>query len=263
MDRSELDGDDAEVELIPAIDLRGGRVVRLVRGELERATVYAEDPVAQARSWEEQGAARLHLVDLDGAVAGAPAQAGLIRRIVVAVNVPCQVSGGLRDERAVARALESGSDRVVMGTALLAEPRLAARLVRDHGSARIVAGLDVRGGTAVGDGWVRGASGRPFEDALRSLHDAGIEWFVVTSIAQDGTLDGPDLRLLESARTTAPGAQVIASGGIGSLDDIRRLGEAGFPAVILGRALYDGRFSLAEAIATSSAGVRSARSNSG
>ena len=236
------------MEIIPAIDVRGGRVVRLRQGDFAQETVYGDDPVAVARAWAEQGAARLHLVDLDGAAAGHRAQGETIDRIVAAVDVPCQVAGGLRDADAVEHAFEGGADRVVLGTALLERPKLAWAIVERYGPDRIVAALDVRGGHAVGGGWLSGATSRDFLDAVRSLRATGLRLFAVTAIERDGTLEGPDTALFRAVLDTAPEARVIASGGIGSTADIAAAAAAGCEAAILGRALYDGRLTLAEAM---------------
>ncbi|CAN5606851.1 1-(5-phosphoribosyl)-5-[(5-phosphoribosylamino)methylideneamino]imidazole-4-carboxamide isomerase [soil metagenome] len=237
------------MELIPAIDLRGGRVVRLLHGDFARSTDYGADPIAVARAWESEGASRLHLVDLDGAREGFPAQADLLRRIVESVGIPCQVAGGLRTAAAVQAALGTGADRVVLGTALLADPGLGRRLVGIHGRERIVAGLDVRGQDAVGDAWGSGAATRPLWEVLVALVDAGVGTFVVTAITRDGALSGPDLALLQDVRTAARNADLIASGGVATLDDVRALAAEQYAGAILGRALYEGRFTLGEALA--------------
>jgi phosphoribosylformimino-5-aminoimidazole carboxamide ribotide isomerase len=236
------------VELIPAIDLLDGRVVRLAQGDYARVTVYGDDPVAMARRWAEEGATRIHVVDLAGARDGRPAQAGIVARVVEAAGVPCQVAGGIRTEAAVAEMLETGADRVVLGSALVRDPGLASRLVESHGVARIVAALDVRDGQALGDGWVAGASGAPVLELVRRLADGGVGWMAVTAIARDGLLGGPDLDLLEDVRRAASGASIIASAGVTTVDDIRALAKRGFHGAILGRALYEGTLSLREAL---------------
>ena len=237
------------MELIPAVDLRNGHVVRLRQGDFGRTTDYGADPIAIARRWVADGAPRLHIVDLDGAEQGRPVQARLIARIVAAVGVPCQVAGGLRDAASVARTLAGGSDRVVLGTSLLDEPTLARQLITTHGEERIVAALDVRDGRAVGRGWAGGAVGVELSDAIVRLRDAGVGIFAVTAIARDGMLAGPDLGLLARSRRATVGRQLIASGGIRSLADLRALRDAGCDGAILGRALYEGRLRLAAAIA--------------
>jgi phosphoribosylformimino-5-aminoimidazole carboxamide ribotide isomerase len=236
------------MEIIPAIDIRGGRVVRLRQGDFARETVYDEDPVSVARRWVELGAARLHVVDLDGAAVGRRAQGEVIDRIAASVDAPCQVAGGLRDADAVERAFEGGADRVVLGTALLERPKLAWAIVERYGPDRIVAALDVRNGRAVGGGWLAGATSRDFLHAVRSLRATGLRLFAVTAIERDGTLEGPDTALFRAVVEAAPEARVIASGGIASAADIAAAAAAGCEAAILGRALYDGRIALADAM---------------
>jgi phosphoribosylformimino-5-aminoimidazole carboxamide ribotide isomerase len=236
------------MELIPAIDLLGGRVVRLAQGDYERVTAYGDDPIATARRWVADGATRLHLVDLDGARAGRPVQAELITRIVAEAGVPCQVAGGLRDAAAVDAALATGADRAILGSALVRDPMLARTLVDRHGGGAIVAAVDVRDGRALGDGWVPGASGTPALVLVTALASHGVRWFAVTAIARDGLLEGPDLDLLDAVAATAPGSRIIASAGIADIADIMALTRHGFAGAILGRALYEGRLTLPEAL---------------
>lgn len=234
------------MELIPAIDLLGGRVVRLRQGDFTAATEYG-DPVEVAGRWVGEGATRLHLVDLDGARDGRPAQAELIARLVQATGAPCQVAGGLRDEATVAAALASGADRVVLGTLLLQSPQLVRRLVERFGAERLVGSIDVREGSVVGEGWRDAAARVPLGSALEAARAAGLRTLVVTAIRRDGVLVGPDVALLEEARRLFPEAYLICAGGIGSLEDVRELAKRRFAGVILGRALYEARFSLGDA----------------
>jgi phosphoribosylformimino-5-aminoimidazole carboxamide ribotide isomerase len=242
-------GPASAFELLPAIDLRGGRVVRLVEGDFARETAYSDDPVGMAQAFADRGATWIHVVDLDGARAGDPVQAATIRAVVGAVDgrARCQVAGGLRSEAAVAAALQAGAARVVVGTAAIRDPAFAGRLVAQHGPDRIVAALDVRDGLALGEGWRPGAPGVPPVDAVAALADNGVAMFVVTGIARDGRLEGPDLDLLASLVALDRG-RVIASGGIGSVDDLRRVRDLGCVGAIVGTALYEGRLDLGEAI---------------
>ncbi|HEX5466108.1 MAG TPA: 1-(5-phosphoribosyl)-5-[(5-phosphoribosylamino)methylideneamino] imidazole-4-carboxamide isomerase [Candidatus Limnocylindrales bacterium] len=235
------------MEVIPALDLRGGRVVRLHQGAFDRETGYGTDPLAVAARWVAAGATRLHLVDLDGARLGVPVQAALVAAIVAAISVPCQVAGGLRDEAAVGAALAAGAERAVLGSALLADPSLAERLVVRYGPDRIVAALDVRDGQALGDGWTAGARRRPVPEVLAELTATGLRRAVVTAIERDGDLSGPDLGLMAAVRRAAPGLEVIASGGVRGLDDLRALADLGCSGAIVGKALYEGRLDLGQA----------------
>jgi phosphoribosylformimino-5-aminoimidazole carboxamide ribotide isomerase len=236
------------MELIPAIDLLGGQVVRLRQGRFEDVTVFSDDPPAVASRWAGEGATRLHLVDLDGARSGSPTAWPVVDAVVAAVSVPVQLAGGIRTDADVERALASGVDRVVLGTVLLRDAATAPRLVRRFGPERIVAALDVRDGQAVGQGWVAGAVGEPAEALARRLRQAGIATFAVTAIARDGVLGGPDIPLLARMAREVGAASLIASGGVSTVDDVRALARAGFGGAILGRALYEDRLDLREAI---------------
>ncbi|HEU4673363.1 MAG TPA: HisA/HisF-related TIM barrel protein [Candidatus Limnocylindrales bacterium] len=237
----------AEFELIPAIDLRGGRVVRLVEGDFERSTDYSDDPVAVAIAFATAGARWIHVVDLDGALEGRPVQAAAVEAIAASLPAGTQLEfgGGLRTEGDV-RALLAIVGRVVVGTGLLADPAFAARLVRAHGHERIVAALDVRHGRAVGDGWRHDAQALTLEDAWARARAAGIRRAIVTAIARDGSLGGPDLELLGSL-ATAGGIDVVASGGIRNLDDVLAVRAIGCAGAIVGRAIYERTLDLAAA----------------
>jgi phosphoribosylformimino-5-aminoimidazole carboxamide ribotide isomerase len=242
-------------EILPAIDLRGGRVVRLQQGDFARETVFGDDPVAVAESFAQQGARWLHVVDLDGARSGTSAHVEVIARIVAAVDptVAVEVAGGMRSAADVERVLASGAARVVIGTAAIADPSFASGLVERHGSDRIVVAVDVREGQAIGHGWVAGAVGVPVPAALDALTAAGVTVFEVTAIARDGLADGPDLGLYRDLVGRVDG-RVIASGGIRDGADIEAARAAGCAGVIIGRALYDGSLSLSAALAAVGAG---------
>jgi phosphoribosylformimino-5-aminoimidazole carboxamide ribotide isomerase len=239
----------SEFALLPAIDLRGGRVVRLLRGDFAAETVYGDDPVAVAERFVADGAQWLHVVDLDGARDPAARQVGVVTAIAARVGrqAVVEVAGGLRDEASVEAILAAGAGRVVVGTAALRDPAFAGRLAARFGSPRVVVALDVRDGLAVGHGWVPGASGAPVGDALARLADQGIEVFEVTAIDRDGTLAGPDLDLLERLVALGRGA-IIASAGVASLRDLAAVQAAGCAGAIVGRAIYEGRFSVADAL---------------
>lgn len=237
------------MDLYPAIDLRDGRCVRLYQGDYDRETVYGDDPVAQAEAFAEAGARWIHVVDLDAARTGRAANRAVIAAIVAAVPVPVQVGGGVRDEAAAMALFDAGVARVVMGTAALEQPSLVHRLAASH---QVAVGLDQRDGTIVVRGWER-ASDRDPLDLVREFADAGVAAFVVTEVSRDGTLEGPDLDGL-GAVLAATDVAVIASGGVGSLDHLRDLarlevGGRRLEGIIVGRALYEGRFVLEDALA--------------
>jgi phosphoribosylformimino-5-aminoimidazole carboxamide ribotide isomerase len=237
------------VLIFPAIDLRGGQCVRLRQGDYEQETVFGSDPAAMARRWAERGARYLHLVDLDGARAGHPVNGPSVQDIVAAVDVPCQLGGGLRTEDDVARALGWGVARVVIGTRALKDPAGAEALCRRF-PGRVVLGIDARDGKAATDGWLESSATSAIDLARR-----GAAWplaaLVYTDISRDGMLVGPNVgALAELARAVA--LPVIASGGVTTLEDVRRLARLGLAGCIIGRALYEGRLDLAEAIAVSS-----------
>lgn len=237
-------------EILPAIDLRGGRVVRLRQGDFARETAYSDDPVDIARGFADAGARWLHVVDLDGARSGAPTHGAVIAAIVRAVGARCQVevAGGLRDEAAVAAALAAGAARVVVGTAALRDPAVAGRLVAAHGTDHVAVAIDVRDGLAVGHGWSTDASGVDAGEVLERLADVGVTTFEVTAIERDGLLQGPNLSLYERLVRAGPGS-IIASGGVTTLDDLRALRACGCAGAIVGRAIYEGRLDIAEALA--------------
>jgi phosphoribosylformimino-5-aminoimidazole carboxamide ribotide isomerase len=239
------------VILYPAIDIRGGQAVRLLRGDYERETAYDADPVDAARRWAGEGAEFLHVVDLDGAKAGEPRNLEAVRRIAAAVECPIQVGGGLREKGAVDAVLAAGAARVVIGTAALRDPEFLAAVLAEHGE-RVVVSVDARGGKVSLSGWTE-ATDRDVAEAVAELGDRGVARFLCTEIDVDGTMEGPALR--ELARiAAATSARVIASGGVGTLADLEALALGGTLApnlegAIVGRALYERRFTVAEGIA--------------
>jgi len=234
-------------QVIPAIDLRAGRCVRLFQGEYARETVFADDPVAVARRWEAEGARRLHLVDLDGARAGRPLQIAVVREIAAAVNVPVQLGGGLRSRENVQAALEAGVDRAIIGTAAL-DLTHAAALFAEFGE-RLAVGIDARGGRVAIQGWEQ-ESGWDALELARRLEALGARRVIFTDIARDGTLTGP---ALEATRAIAESLSipVIASGGVGARADLHALAAlapAGVEGAIVGRALYTGAIHLPQVL---------------
>ena len=228
--------------IIPAIDLQGGRCVRLLRGDFAQETVYGDDPVEVARHWRDAGAELLHIVDLDGARAGRPAQLDLIRRI--AAVTPIQVGGGLRTAADVQAASDAGAQRLVVGTGAL-DLEFAHRLAETYGE-RLVVALDTRDGMVAVQGWVEQSSWTMI-DLARALIDAGVRRFLHTDVERDGALTSPNFTSMEAL--IALGAPVIASGGVASLDHIRQLRDLGAEAAIVGRALYERTIDLGEAVA--------------
>jgi phosphoribosylformimino-5-aminoimidazole carboxamide ribotide isomerase len=237
-------------DLLPAIDLHGGRVVRLLRGDYGAVTTYGDDPAALAESFVAAGMRWLHVVDLDGARDPASRQTSLVAAIIARVGdrAAVEVAGGLRDDRAVEASIEAGAARVILGTAALRDPAFAGRLAERFGAERIAVALDVREGHAVGQGWVQGAAGSPVAEALTRLADQGIRTFEVTAIHRDGTLDGPDLALLGDLVRLRRGA-IVASAGIASAADVTAVRALGCAGAIVGRALYEGRLTLEDALA--------------
>jgi len=239
----------SDFDILPAIDLRGGHVVRLRQGDFAREIVFADDPAEVARQFVREGAAWLHVVDLDGARTGVPAGESVVASIIATVEngAAIEVAGGLRTRESIAQLLDAGATRVVLGTAALRAPSFAGQAVATHGADRIAVAIDVRGGLAFGEGWRVGASGVPAETALKALSDQGAVTFEATAIDRDGQLRGPDLGLLHRLVALDRG-RIIASGGITTLDDVRAVREIGCAGAIVGRALYEGRISLAEAL---------------
>ncbi len=234
------------MQVIPAIDLRGGLCVRLRQGDYGRETVFGDDPEAMAARWEGEGATRIHLVDLDGAKAGHPVNVDPVRSIVRRVTVPCQLGGGVRDRQTISTWLEAGLERVIVGTQALRDPDWFCAMVQEF-PGRLVLGLDAREGKVATHGWletsdvVAGALAEQFD----ALPLAGV---IYTDIARDGTLRGPNLEAISdlAGRLKTP---LIASGGVGSLEDLERLARLPVAGCIVGRALYEGKFTLAEASA--------------
>jgi len=237
------------VILFPAIDLKGGQCVRLLKGDMRSATVFNEDPAAQARTFEAQGFRWLHVVDLDGAIAGKPVNAAAVESILRAVAIPVQLGGGIRDAASIERWLERGIRRVVLGTAALRNPELVREACRAWPGS-IAVGLDARDGKLAVEGWAQTSEVSALDLALR-VEDAGVTAIIYTDIERDGALGGINVEATAALakRLETP---VIASGGLASLEDIRALQRHegdGIEGVICGRALYDGRIEPKAALA--------------
>ena len=233
--------------LYPAIDLKGGACVRLLRGDMAAATVYGTDPGAQAAAFAAAGCERLHVVDLDGAFAGEARNAVAVASILASVSVPVQLGGGIRDRAAVERWLEAGVARVILGTAAVEDPGLVREVARAH-PGRIAVGIDARGGRVATRGWAE-VTGTDATDLARAFEDAGIAAIIYTDIERDGAMQGPNVAAT-AALARAVDVPVIASGGVSSLADLTALRDAGgIAGAISGRALYDGALDLRAALA--------------
>jgi phosphoribosylformimino-5-aminoimidazole carboxamide ribotide isomerase len=242
-----LQREDSDFDVVPAVDVLSGRVVRLAQGRPEHVTAEGGDPVALARRWADEGAGRIHLVNLDGAFSG-DSDPTLIAS-VAALGIGLQVGGGLRSLSAIEHALDAGADRVIVGTAALDDRWLGKALSR-FAEALIVA-VDVRGGRVAFDGWRRVAKADPVAFARRCA-DAGVHRLLVTATARDGSLEGPDLGLL--APVIDVGVPVLAAGGVGTIADVHALRDIGCEGAVVGSALLRGRFRLREALASLSRG---------
>jgi phosphoribosylformimino-5-aminoimidazole carboxamide ribotide isomerase len=238
------------VILYPAIDIRGGHAVRLFQGDYGRETVFDADPVDAAVRWAKDGAQFLHVVDLDGAKAGSPQNLESVRRIAAAVDCPIQVGGGLRDAESVAAVLDAGAERVVIGTAALRDPGFLNETLEKHGE-RVVVSVDARDGRVALAGWTE-AGEEGVVEAVAALGEIGVARFLCTAIEVDGTMEGPALGELGRI-AAATEAQVIASGGVGKLEHLETLSReapANVEGVVVGRALYESRFTVPQAMAT-------------
>lgn len=239
--------------IYPAIDIRDGKCVRLVQGDYNQETVYNDDPVAVARDWEAQGGQWIHLVDLDGAKAGHPVNDELIGRIAKSVNVPVQVGGGLRKEEDVERLLGLGVSRVILGTAAIEDRAFVSRVLAKHGSA-VAIGIDARNGLVATRGWLETSEVKA-EDLAVQLAAEGAQTFIFTDISRDGMMGGPNVEAIVRLAQVS-GRTVIASGGVSRPEDLDRLAahaNDGVGGAIVGKALYTGSISLAEAVRKASA----------
>jgi phosphoribosylformimino-5-aminoimidazole carboxamide ribotide isomerase len=241
------------VRLYPAIDILGGHAVRLVKGDFDAKKVYDEDPLSAARGWADAGAQYLHVVDLDGAKGGEPVNLEQLRRISGELGIPVQYGGGLRSADAVERALAAGASRVILGTVAMSDPPVLRECLEAHGPERILVGVDVRGGDVVTHGWLQGTDVQA-RAAFDDLRERGVRNFVFTNVDHDGMLDGANRDEVAWVAQAADGGSVIFSGGIGSRTDLQALADLrrelaldALDGVIVGTALYEKRFTVAEA----------------
>ncbi|MEN3001155.1 MAG: 1-(5-phosphoribosyl)-5-[(5-phosphoribosylamino)methylideneamino]imidazole-4-carboxamide isomerase [Armatimonadota bacterium] len=246
------------MEIIPAIDLRGGRCVRLLQGDYAQETVYADDPVAVAQMWASKGAPRLHVVDLDGARAGEPKQLELVAAICRAVSIPVQLGGGIRTETHLQQALATGVQRVVIGSAAVQQPDQIARLLQHYGEAIVIA-IDMREGRVATEGWQQ-LTDAPYLEFAQRMEKLGAKRLLFTNIARDGTLQGVDLASLRALLEVVE-IPVLASGGVRDEKDIHTLHmlaqTTSLEGVIVGKALYEGHIALSSIHSTASGGTNS------
>ena len=238
------------MDLIPAIDIRGGKCVRLVQGDYARETVFSDDPVAMATQWVEQGAGRIHVVDLDAAREGRPVNDAVIRRIVAESGADVQVAGGVRDAAAIDRWADAGAARIVIGTLAVEQPAAVEAAARKH-AGRIAVAIDVKGGRPAVKGWLESADASA-EDLVRDLARRGVRHFIYTDISRDGLMQHLDYaslrRMLHVLAETDTPSTLIYYGGVTSIEDVIALNEYGLEGAIVGRALYDGRIDLRAAL---------------
>lgn len=237
-------------EVIPSIDIRGGLCVRLYQGDYNQETVFSDDPVAVARRWAECGAPRIHVVDLDGAASGRPVNTSVIKGITSAVSVPVEVGGGVRTLASMGELLRLGVQRVVWGTAAVEEPNLVGEAASKHGDA-VAVGIDARGGLVATRGW-KSTETMLALDLVRQMEGLGVTRFIYTDIARDGTLTSPNFEAIQELAAKCKG-KVIASGGVATLEHVRRLAALGVEGAIIGRAAYTGAVDIREAVATGKA----------
>lgn len=233
--------------IIPAIDIRGGKCVRLLQGDPDKETVYSESPIDVAMEFQDAGAQLIHVVDLDGAFEGRPVNYSIVSAIVRAISVPIEIGGGIRTVEAIRAYIDAGVGRIILGTALLQEE--SADII-DRFANVLVAGVDARNRMVATHGWKKTSSVRAI-DVIRSLRERGVVRFIYTDIATDGMLSGPNINAILELLKEIPGMELVASGGIASMEDIQKLHEIPPPGpmgCITGKALYDGRINLREAI---------------
>ena len=241
--------------VIPSIDLRGGKCVRLVQGKADAETVFSDDPVAMAVKWQSKGARFLHVVDLDGAFTGAPKNLDVVKEIVDAMSIPVELGGGIRDQRTVESVLQAGVQRAILGTSALKDPVFVEDMCREYGG-RIAVGIDAKDGMVAIHGWTEVGEKSAIHFAAE-MEDAGVKTIIYTDIKSDGMLMGPNIEATKKMAQATQNVDIIASGGVSSLQDIRNLKvleSLGVVGVIIGKALYTGDLQLEAAISEASAG---------
>ena len=234
------------MQLYPAIDMKDGKCVRLTQGLFDQVKVYGEDPCEMAKLWVSKGASFLHVVDLDGALAGRSVNESVIQRIVASVTVPVQLGGGIRTREAAANMLSLGVSRVIIGTRAAKEPEFIGELVEELGADQIVAGIDARDGMVAMEGWEK-ISTLTASMLCKKMKEYGVRHVVYTDISRDGTLTGPNVEATKRL-TDETGMNIIASGGVSSMEDLKTLHSQGIQGAIIGKALYENRIDLGEAV---------------
>lgn len=233
------------IEIIPAIDLIDGRLVRLSQGAYDNCTIYRQDPVEAALAFEQIGVKRLHVVDLDGAKASEPMNLGVLERIASRTAMCIEFGGGVKSEQAVRNVLDSGAQYVICGSIAALQPQTFVSWLTDFTAQRLILGADCRDGMIAVDGWSRQAD-VSVQQLIGQFVDHGLQQVICTDISRDGMLQGPSLDLYGELMAAFPQVRLIASGGVGSMEDIKRLDDRGVPAVVVGKAIYEGRITLKE-----------------
>ena len=234
------------MQLYPAIDMKNGQCVRLKQGLFDNVTVYSDTPADMAKLWAEKGASFLHLVDLDGALAGHPVNIQAVKKILETVSIPLELGGGIRTAESVKEILDIGVSRVIIGTKAVECPEFMRELIETFGPERIVLGVDAKDGLVAVEGWEK-VSSLPAKDLCLMMKDFGVRHVVYTDISRDGMLTGPNVEATRML-TAETGLDVIASGGVSSMEDLEALNQAGICGAIIGKALYEGRINLKEAV---------------
>jgi phosphoribosylformimino-5-aminoimidazole carboxamide ribotide isomerase len=234
------------MEVIPSIDLRGGRCVRLYQGDYDKETVYSDDPLAMAIQWQEMGAPRIHIVDLDGAASGIQANLEVLKGLGSSMGVPLQVGGGIRDMNSAENILDFGVQRIVLGTSAVENPSLVEQACRRFGTGAVVVGVDARDGMVAIRGW-RESSSINALDLIHHMKALGVGRFIYTDISRDGTLSEPNFQAIEALIKDCD-VTMVASGGVSSIEHLERLASLGVEGAIIGKALYTGDIDLKEAI---------------
>ena len=234
------------MQLYPAIDLKDGKSVRLKQGEFKEITVYCDEPYKVARYFEENGASFIHLVDLDGALEGHSVNEETIKKIVNSVNIPCELGGGIRTMEDIERVLSYGINRVIIGTKAVKDPGFVEEAVKRFGADRIVVGVDAKNGMVAIEGWEK-VSDKSALSMCLSMKEMGVKNIVYTDISKDGMLMGPNVAMTQEL-TEKTGMNIIASGGVSSMEDLRNLNAAGIKGAIIGKAIYENRVNVKEAV---------------